>query len=325
MGKKSEIQGSTDYDSVLESPSSSHKKHKKHKKKHKRRRELAESISFTSPSSSHPSSGSTTPKPAIKLKLKIGTETLGTKSFSTDGSSVSALGILSPDEPLVNIDDIWEDEKDTDDKDKDLEKIKKPGGDETSDEEQAWLNALESGELDEFEEKQKQKDPTLLTKRQRALLHGRQDHELLQLPSGYKNVQLTEEQVEKRQQRAKKRRQQAQEKREKDKKQTLDRLLKKQDSKQKGPKGRGSRRVNFPRVRYINKVDGISISMPPGFQFPFAAQTQKIPPKTQMCGLMGCKNPKKYNCSKTGVPLCSLSCYKKNLSLHPHLTYVSVT
>ena len=57
------------------------------------------------------------------------------------------------------------DDKEAEDKDPDLEKVKKPG-DETSDEEQAWLNALESGELDEFEEKQKQKDPTLLTKRQ---------------------------------------------------------------------------------------------------------------------------------------------------------------
>ncbi len=53
---------------------------------------------------------------------------------------------------------------------------------------------------------------------------------LLELPTGYKNKQLTEEQLQRRQQRAKKRREQAQEKREKDKKQTLERLLKKQET-----------------------------------------------------------------------------------------------
>ena len=40
---------------------------------------------------------------------------------------------------------------------------------------------------------------------------------LLELPSGYKNTEITEEQLKKRQQRAKKRREQAHEKREKDK------------------------------------------------------------------------------------------------------------
>ncbi len=52
---------------------------------------------------------------------------------------------------------------------------------------------------------------------QRALLHGMKEEALLELPSGYKSAEVTEEQMQKRQQRAKKRREQAQEKREKDK------------------------------------------------------------------------------------------------------------
>ena len=42
---------------------------------------------------------------------------------------------------------------------------KKPG-DETSDEEKEWLNALEKGELNDYGELSKQKDPNLMTARQ---------------------------------------------------------------------------------------------------------------------------------------------------------------
>lgn len=66
---------------ILDSPSSSaHKKHKKHKKKHKRKKELEASESISS---------EVTPKPAIKLKLKIGGETLGTKKYiNLDGHEI---------------------------------------------------------------------------------------------------------------------------------------------------------------------------------------------------------------------------------------------
>jgi len=32
------------------------------------------------------------------------------------------------------------------------------------------------------------------------------------------------------------------------------------------------------------------------------------------CTVPGCTNLKKYSCSRTGLPLCSLECYKKNIS-----------
>ena len=57
----------------------------------------------------------------------------------------------------------------------------------------------------------------LLSLSQRSLLHGKQEDSLLELPTGYRAPELTEEQLQKKQQRAKRRREQAHEKREKDK------------------------------------------------------------------------------------------------------------
>jgi len=38
----------------------------------------------------------------------------------------------------------------------------------------------------------------------------------------------------------------------------------------------------------------------------------RLPPAQNMCGVDGCENPRKYSCSRTGVPLCSLQCYNAN-------------
>lgn len=259
-----------------------HKKHKKHKKKHKKKKDGGlDDIS---------------PKPPITLKLKIGGETLGTKSVQSVKKELSS---DESQDQIIDVLDIGDDDK-----------SKKPGED-TSDEEKEWLDALEKGDLDDSGMLKKSKDPKLLTARQRALFHGHQE-ELLQLPSGYRQVELTEEQVLKRQQRAKKRRQQAHEKREKDKKQTLDRLLKKQESKNKSMKTKTTKKSNAPKVHYVNNHHGITISVPAGIQFPFVAEKASPPKPKTLCGVKGCSNLKKYSCSKSGVPLCSLACYKIN-------------
>ncbi|KAL3856372.1 hypothetical protein ACJMK2_011140 [Sinanodonta woodiana] len=290
----------------LEDPgSSSHRKHKKHKKKHKKRSHEDED---------HPETVSDiggSPKTAIKLKLKIGGMTLSTKNVVTQDDSDQLISVT--DESIDRFD---KDDSDIKSTDVDDTFVTKKPGDETSDEEREWLEALEKGELDDFGHLKKEKDPSLLTARQRALLHGKTEETLLELPSGYKTESLTEEQILKRQQRAKKRRQQAQEKREKDKKLTLERLLKKQEAKSKGMKGR-SKKSDVPKYHYVNSFSGISISCPQGFPFPFTAHASRVPhPYPVKCGVPGCKNKKKYSCSKTGVPLCSLECYKKNLSTH---------
>ncbi|XP_052802663.1 INO80 complex subunit B-like [Mya arenaria] len=298
MGKRKQIHSNIveDYDSPEEVQSpSSHKKHKKHKKKHKRK-PVEENEELESP------------KASLKLKFKIGGETLGTKNVvSVTTESTDDIVNVTDDQP-------WEEPKDVEDP---SVKTKK-AGDDTSDEEKEWLTALEKGELDDYGEVSKGKrDPTLMTARQRALKHGTQEQELLQLPTGYKQVELTEEQLKRREQRANKRKQMAHEKQEKDKRQTIDRLLKKQEKQLKGAaKARAGRKADAPKVTYLNTTRGISISVPEGIKFPLDSQSADKPPVRPRCGVKGCKNDRKYSCSKTGVSLCSLQCYKKNLSLH---------
>nr|XP_002730505.2 PREDICTED: INO80 complex subunit B-like [Saccoglossus kowalevskii] len=138
-----------------------------------------------------------------------------------------------------------------------------------------WLKKLESGELDDKDDWRK-KDPSLLTARQRAMLHGPnldEEEKLVQLPSGYKTQEMTEEMIQRKAQKAKKRRQQAQKKIEENKKQTIDRLLKKQETKQKGTRGRPRRKPDIPKITYVNKLHSVSISLPAGVDFPLKRQT----------------------------------------------------
>lgn len=290
------------------------KKHKKSKKhKHHKKKKT-------------PPDGDLGATPPIKLKFKIGGQMMGTKSINVNPPG----GVEELDDPLLFLNpggsffsQAWSIKKEETVVQDDIFHTKR-SDDSTSDDERQWLDALEAGTLDDSGAvKKKEKDPSLLTTRQKALLHGRQDNQLLELPSGYRVPELTEEQIQRRQLRAKKRREQAYEKREKAKKQTVERLLKKQDTKTKGLKFRGNRRSRVPAFRYINKADCITLSTPLGYSFPFPSQKIKPAPAVKRCGAPGCGNPKKYNCSKTGIPLCSLECYKKNLSRYPTVSVTS--
>lgn len=291
------------------------KRHKKHKhKKHKRRRDVGLTKGPTS--ASCPVTGQVdtdldTGKSApLKLKFKIaGQSSSGEKRH------------LFP--PKTEIQDCGTDEENVH-----VEVVDDVPGtlgvsvDSDISDEDAWLEALESGKLDEYDaEMRRMKDPTLMTARQRALLESKMQRdtpigEYLCLPSGYKEKEMTEEMLQKRELRAKKRRQQAKEKREKDKKQTIDRLLKKQDSKPKGSKvSKAAKKAEVPKTTYINGQTRILLSLPTGCELPLP-KPGPIPPERKMCQVPGCKSPKRYSCSKTGVALCSLECYKKNLTLN---------
>ena len=63
-----------------------------------------------------------------------------------------------------------------------------------------------------------------------------------------------------------------------------------------------------------------TFSLPIGASFPLSPQKEKEPPVAIQCGVPGCSNPKRYSCSKTIVPLCSLECYRTNLKLHERST-----
>ena len=204
-------------------------------------------------------------------------------------------------------------------------KTKKRRDSGTSSEEERWLNAVESGKLEEIEdvELRKMKDPKLMTARQRAMYDRNNDTEsapgfsetLMALPTGYKEKEKpqTAEELQKAALKILKRKQQADEKREKDKKKTMERLLKKQESKHRAGNKPKAIKETIPMISYKNTTEGAFIQLPAGVEFPLQPQMPKEPPKQQLCGIAGCNNPKVYNCSKTNLPLCSFACYRKNV------------
>ncbi|EDW05135.1 GH23731 [Drosophila grimshawi] len=200
----------------------------------------------------------------------------------------------------------------------------------TSSDEERWLNAIETGKLEDVDDELKKiKDPKLMTARQRAMYERTQEaepalagfvEELIALPSGYREKEKpqTAEEIQKAALKSQKRKQQADERREKDKQKTMERLLKKQETgKQRSAAARNrlNQKHALPSLTYMNTHDGSYILVPPGQAFPLQAQSAIKPPPRQLCGIAGCGNRKIYSCSKTNMPLCSLACYKKNLSV----------
>ncbi|GLG99221.1 Uncharacterized protein GBIM_05722 [Gryllus bimaculatus] len=321
MGKrKNGKDTSTDDETADGSEVSPQKRHKRHKhKKHKRKKLLEESegsqdLSFDDCDPT---------KPSLKLKIKFGKEASDKAALSKmfrSGSSLSPEKIKEKSSPVK----VGEKSATVNSSPK-IKKKKGKGKDSgTSSEEERWLDAIESGKLEEVDDelkKIKPKDPKLMTARQRAMFERKTDKEpspggeqLMSLPSGYKEKVMTAEALQKAALKSQKRKQLADEKREKDKKKTMERLLKKQESK--GGKGCKSRslRKQVPHISYRNSSDQITISLPSGMDFPL--MPQQLSEKTihnKKCGVDGCSNLKKYSCSRTGVPLCSLECYKKNL------------
>uniref|UniRef100_A0ACB8E9U2 Uncharacterized protein n=2 Tax=Sphaerodactylus townsendi TaxID=933632 RepID=A0ACB8E9U2_9SAUR len=132
---------------------------------------------------------------------------------------------------------------------------------------------------------------------------------------GYKAKELTEEMLVKREERARKRRLQAAKKAEESKNQTIERLTKTSKAKVKTLRERKAKAGALPTVCYRNAASGITVSFPPGAALPLLSSIVTAPPPPTPCGVSGCPNLKRYSCSRTGVPLCSLDCYKKNLLL----------
>lgn len=93
----------------------------------------------------------------------------------------------------------------------------------------------------------------------------------------------------------------------------MERLLKKQDSKTIKSGAKKVARKSTPQMVYINSQEGNKILVPNGFEFPLNYSKAKEPPMRMKCAVDGCENEKKYSCSRTGFPLCSLNCYKTNL------------
>lgn len=191
----------------------------------------------------------------------------------------------------------------------------------TSSDEERWLNAIESGKLEQVDgEMKKMKDPKLMTARQRAMYERSIEKEpapvddaLLALPTGYKEKVMTAEAIEKAQMISKKRKQLADERREKNKRETMDRLLKKQESKVTKAAKSKIIKITVPVISYYDSTaNGSHISYPIDMEFPIKAQLARTPPTIILCAVCNIEQ-KRYNCSKTNIPLCSFKCYQSNL------------
>lgn len=189
-----------------------------------------------------------------------------------------------------------------------------------SSDEERWLDALESGKLEEMDDelkKIKPKDPKLMTARQRAMYERGSEtpnnsETLLALPSGYKEKIMTAEAIQKAALKSQKRKQQADEKREKDKKKTMERILKKQETKQPKSSNVKSNRNIPPLVSYKQNLDQTTLFFHQDLGCVIQAKKATPPPKPKFCVI--CGSVKKYCCAQTGVALCSLRCYRKNIS-----------
>lgn len=193
-------------------------------------------------------------------------------------------------------------------------------------EEEAWLEAVESGNLQKVvscdSELRSLREPSMMTARQRALASGVTGdgdgaEELGMLEFGGKPAkvekEMTEEDKVEKMVKAQKRKEMETEKREKMKQKTMDTLLKKKDSKvTKQIKTQKNIKEDTPKISYIANSSGFSLSFPSGHDFPLRPSAPKsLPPPPTLCSM--CSNRKKYNSSKTGEPVCSLACYKSNL------------
>ncbi|XP_028396559.1 INO80 complex subunit B-like [Dendronephthya gigantea] len=322
MGRKNQITSDDDLRVVetTEGSSSPKKKHKHKHKKHKRKRDVTESESvgeIESPKKKKRKKKEREKdegRSSLKLKIKLGGRTLTTKEVPTispvtEISGSKAAKQSSKPEQLTTawVDEPWQAEDDS----CDVQDLKN-----TEDqEEEDWLDALEAGELDDFGRLKQEIDTSMMTARQRAMLgHEIQgENELVELPTVRKKDENSEEAVKRRKQRAKKRKQQMEKQIEENKAQTIERLLKKQvKSRKEVEKQKRIQKADVPRVMYLNNKNGISISFPVDMDVPFKRGVPRSPTSEPvMCAAHGCGNAKRYSCSQTKLPLCSLGCYKK--------------
>ena len=182
-------------------------------------------------------------------------------------------------------------------------------------EEEAWLDAVESGNLEQVEscdsELRTLREPSYRTARQRALA-GNDEDSLAMLQFGKKTAEkeMTEEE---RAIKAQKRRELETEKKEKMKQKTMDMLLKKKDSKatKQIKTAKSTMKEDEPKISYISNSHGITLSYPEGENYPLNKMPKMSPPPPISCTM--CDNVKKYNSSTTGSPVCSIVCYKADL------------
>ncbi|XP_068677998.1 INO80 complex subunit B-like [Montipora foliosa] len=323
MGKRKETSEDDTRESSSTSPKKKHKrKHKKHKKKkdhgpegydEERKKEKNKEKSKSREKEKNGNKGGGR---AVKLKIKLRGETVAT----TQMAKIVPVKLKEPvissgeeDEPVEedNFQQTWQgNEKE------EPEVTEKERGDSDEQEEQKWLDALERGELDDFGRVKQDKDVSMMTARQRAML-GHEiegENQLLELPTEPRRKSEDSEEAQKRRkQRAKKRKQQMQKKIEENKTQTVKKLLDREATRSRKEEEKARRKKQeVPHIRYISNQNGFALSFSKGLEFPLQVQLPHKPPEPRStCAAQGCMNLKKYSCSSNKLPVCSMECYKK--------------
>jgi len=191
-------------------------------------------------------------------------------------------------------------------------------------EENRWLQALESGDLDD--KGGLKKSPRKLTSRQKAALEERANAEqraaaeleagVVQSEAQHVQAEQNQELLAKRQEASRRRKLIAEKQKEQVKQATVQKLLAKQasskvmkQSKQHTMRTLDAGVVPRPWIRHYSKGTEVGVTMFRGAVFPMEAQgSPTYPPPKEPCSV--CAKPKRYNCSATNKPLCSLACYK---------------
>jgi len=130
-----------------------------------------------------------------------------------------------------------------------------------------------------------------------------------------KRKELTEEDLIKKYERAKKRRHAEVTKTEKEKASTVERLLSRGQSRKKDEEVIvvKDNTLEINKIRHIDTKTGSFLCLPQEAEVPDFLQKQNISdltnkPKRPLCAL--CGNQSRYTCSRTNIPICSLTCYK---------------
>lgn len=195
------------------------------------------------------------------------------------------------------------------------------------DDEEAWLDALEKGDLDDYGELKKEKDPSLLTARQKAIKE-RTGISVKPTTSSIPKVEMMSEEAQKKKAEKNKRRKlQAVRKAEESQKQTIERLIKQQglrgnkDRQRKGVGGNENANSSqpvesnsTPMIKFVSRGHTLTVSFPTDVDCPLKSSVSTIPKPRPKCVI--CGKPKRYNCSRTNKPLCSMECYKNNTEMH---------
>jgi len=195
--------------------------------------------------------------------------------------------------------------------------------DDEEEEERKFLEAADAGDYEGMRDRELEsvRNPKFRTARQKALagVEGGVGH--VALDYGYKNKEETEETLRQKEVKSRQRKAAQDVKREAEKRETVEKLL----NKKKGEGGEADvvkedqnqkrdGRKEAPVFRYRLTAEVRQIEFPAGYVFPvWLPPKRPLPPV--VCVVDGCENPKKYCCSKTGRPVCSLACYKKNIEM----------